>query len=122
MSLRSPITPRKRLMPGTERKTDTFQDQLLQSTRLNLPVIGMEAEFNVWLDEVEIDPKPYWHHPGAFIDRPLLPRENTSLQLPTGGAVYFHPGVIAAVTPVIHIAPHSTAPAARNLLAPITFV
>src|SRR5258708_29413784 len=122
MSLRSPITPRKRLMPGTERKTDTFQDQLLQSTRLNLPVIGMEAEFNVWLDEVEIDPKPFWRHPSAFIDRDLLPRERTSFQLPTGGAVYFDRGVIEVVTPVIELAPHSTARMVRNLWEQIAFV
>ncbi len=109
-------------MPGTERKTDTFQDQLLQSTQLNLPVIGMEAEFNVWLDEVEIDPKPFWRHPSAFIDRPLLPREKTSLQLPTGGAVYFDRGVIEVVTPVIELAPHCTARVVRNLWEQIAFV
>ena len=55
-------------------------------TWLKMPVIGMESEFNVWLDEKEIDPKKYWRHPGAFIDRELLPREKSSLQLPTGGA------------------------------------
>ena len=35
---------------------------------LRMPVIGMESEFNVWLDEVEINPEPYWKHPRAFID------------------------------------------------------
>src|SRR6266446_1355075 len=122
MSLRCPITPRKRLMPGTERKTDTFQDQLLQSTRLNQPVIGMEAEFNVWLDEVEIDPKPFWRHPSAFIDRPLLPREKSSFQLPTGGAVYFDRGVIEVVTPVIELAAGCSARVVRNLWEQIAFV
>jgi hypothetical protein len=109
-------------MPGTDQKTDILQETLPQGTRLNMPVIGMEAEFNVWLDEVEIDPKPYWRHPGAFIDRPLLPRENTSLQLPTGGAVYFDRGVIEVVTPVIEIAPHCTARVVRNLWEQIAFV
>ncbi|MCU1349929.1 MAG: hypothetical protein JWO56_2959 [Acidobacteria bacterium] len=87
-----------------------------------MPVIGMESEFNVWLDEVEIDPKPFWGHPSAFIDRPLLPREKTSLQLPTGGAVYFDRGVIEVVTPVIELAPHSTARMVRNLWEQIGFV
>ncbi|HEX9164052.1 MAG TPA: hypothetical protein VF980_20280 [Thermoanaerobaculia bacterium] len=87
-----------------------------------MPVIGMESEFNVWLDEVEIDPKPFWKHPGAFIDRPLLPREKSSLQLPTGGAVYFDRGVIEVVTPVIELAPHSTARMVRNLWEQIGFV
>jgi len=87
-----------------------------------MPVIGMESEFNVWLDEVEIDPREYWGHPGAFIDRTLLPREKTSLQLPTGGAVYFDRGVIEVVTPVIELAPHSTARMVRNLWEQIDFV
>lgn len=87
-----------------------------------MPVIGMESEFNVWLDGVEIDPKPFWKHPGAFIDRPLLPREKSSLQLPTGGAVYFDRGVIEVVTPVIELAPHSTARMVRNLWEQIGFV
>ena len=87
-----------------------------------MPVIGMESEFNVWLDEVEIDPKPYWRHPSAFIDRELLPREKSSLQLPTGGAVYFDRGVIEVVTPVIELAPHSTARMVRNLWEQIGFV
>ncbi|HYO79362.1 MAG TPA: hypothetical protein VE010_23050, partial [Thermoanaerobaculia bacterium] len=87
-----------------------------------MPVIGMEAEFNVWLDEVEINPEPYWKHPSAFIDQPLLKREKTSLQLPTGGAVYFDRGVIEVVTPVIELAPSSTARMVRNLWEQIGFV
>jgi hypothetical protein len=87
-----------------------------------MPVIGMESEFNVWLDDKEIDPKPFWKHPSAFIDRPLLPREKSSLQLPTGGAVYFDRGVIEVVTPVIELAPHSTARMVRNLWEQIGFV
>ena len=91
-------------------------------TKLDLPVIGMESEFNVWLDGEEINPEPYWKHPSAFIDRPLLVREKTSLQLPTGGAVYFDRGVIEVVTPVIELAPESTARMVRNLWEQIGFV
>ena len=87
-----------------------------------MPVIGMESEFNVWLDEVEINPEPYWKHPSAFIDRPLLKREKSSLQLPTGGAVYFDRGVIEVVTPVIELAPACTARMVRNLWEQIDFV
>jgi hypothetical protein len=87
-----------------------------------MPVIGMESEFNVWIDEVEVDPKPFWGHPSAFIDRELLPREKSSLQLPTGGAVYFDRGVIEVVTPVIELAEHSTARMVRNLWEQIGFV
>lgn len=94
----------------------------LRKTRLRMPVIGMESEFNVWLDEVEINPEPYWKHPSAFIDQPLLKREKSSLQLPTGGAVYFDRGVIEVVTPVIELAPSCTARMVRNLWEQIGFV
>ena len=47
-----------------------------------MPVMGMESEFNVWLDEVEINPETYWKHPKAFIDAPMLEREKTSSQIP----------------------------------------
>lgn len=99
-----------------------LNDLSLARTRLDMPVMGMESEFNVWIDEVEIDPTPYFKHPSAFIDRPLLPREKSSLQLPTGGAVYFDRGVIEVVTPVIELAPHSTARMVRNLWEQIEFV
>ena len=93
-----------------------------RKTWLAMPVIGMESEFNVWLDEEEINPEPYWKHPSAFIDRPLLKREKSSLQLPTGGAVYFDRGVIEVVTPVIELAPACTARMVRNLWEQIGFV
>jgi hypothetical protein len=110
-------------MPRTPNsKNQSVVDKLLQKTRLEMPAIGMESEFNVWIDEKEVDPREYWGHPGAFIDRPLLPREKSSLQLPTGGAVYFDRGVIEVVTPVIEIAPHSTARMVRNLWEQIGFV
>jgi hypothetical protein len=87
-----------------------------------MPAIGMESEFNVWVDNEEINPEPYWKHPSAFIDRPLLKREKSSLQLPTGGAVYFDRGVIEVVTPVIEIAPSCTARMVRNLWEQIGFI
>jgi hypothetical protein len=87
-----------------------------------MPVTGMEAEFNVVLDGVEIDPRAYWKDPTAFIDVPMLRRTRSSLQLPTGGAVYFDRGVIEVVTPVIELAPGSTARMVRNLWEQIQFV
>jgi hypothetical protein len=111
-------------MPPETRKSDAERElaRRLRRTRLAMPVIGMESEFNVWLDEVEINPEPYWKHPSAFIDRPLLAREKSSVQLPTGGAVYFDRGVIEVVTPVIELAPSSTARMVRNLWEQIGFV
>jgi hypothetical protein len=108
------------LDPKSER--DRELDRRLAKTRLRMPVIGMESEFNVWLDEKEINPEPYWKHPSAFIEGPHLKREKTSIQLPTGGAVYFDRGVIEVVTPVIELAPESTARMVRNLWEQIGFV
>jgi hypothetical protein len=89
---------------------------------LAMPVTGMEAEFNVVMDGVEIDPRAYWGDPTAFIDAPMLRRERSSLQMPTGGAVYFDRGVIEVVTPVIELAPGCTARVVRNLWEQIAFV
>src|SRR2546430_2155969 len=109
-------------MPRPNWKEEIGNSRLPQRTWLAMPVMGMESEFNVWLDEVEINPELYWKHPSNFIDRPLLSREKSSLQLPTGGAVYFDRGVIEVVTPVIELAPSSTARMVRNLWEQIGFV
>jgi hypothetical protein len=87
-----------------------------------MPVTGMEAEFNVFLDGVEIDPREFWGRPTAFIDAPMLSRERSSFQLPTGGAVYFDRGVIEVVTPVIELSPGCSARVVRNLWEQIAFV
>ena len=87
-----------------------------------MPVIGLESEFRVFVDEREIIPEELWRTPAAFMDRPLLRRSNKSSQLPTGGAVYFDGGVIEVVTPVIEIAPHCTARAVRSLWEQVGFV
>ncbi|HEY2943475.1 MAG TPA: hypothetical protein VGN09_13665 [Vicinamibacteria bacterium] len=90
--------------------------------RLRMPVTGMEAEFNVFLDGVEIDPREFWGRPTGFIDVPMLRREKSSFQLPTGGAVYFDRGVIEVVTPVIELAAGCSARVVRNLWEQIAFV
>ena len=87
-----------------------------------MPVIGLEAEFKVFVDDVEIIPEDYWRVPAAFIEPPLLRRSSKSSQLPTGGAVYFDGGVLEVVTPVIEIAPQCTARAVRSLWEQIGFV
>jgi hypothetical protein len=90
--------------------------------QLEMPVIGIEAEFKVFIDDEEVAPEEVWRTPAGFIDRPLLRRTSKSSQLPTGGAVYFDGGVIEVVTPVIEIAPHCTARVVRSLWEQIAFV
>jgi hypothetical protein len=89
---------------------------------LSMPVCGMESEFNVVLDGQEIDPRKFWGDPTAFIDKPMLRRERSSLQLPTGGAVYFDRGVIEVVTPVIELDQGCTARVVRNIWEQMEFV
>ncbi|HEX9163018.1 MAG TPA: hypothetical protein VF980_15035 [Thermoanaerobaculia bacterium] len=92
------------------------------SNELEMPVIGLEAEFKVFIDDEEVTPEEVWRTPASFIDRPLLRRTSKSSQLPTGGAVYFDGGVIEVVTPVIEIAPQCTARVVRSLWEQIGFV
>jgi hypothetical protein len=91
-------------------------------SQLEMPVIGLESEFKIFVDGVETMPETVWRTPSAFIDRPLLKRTNKSLQLPTGGALYFDGGVLEVVTPVIEIARQCTARAVRSLWEQIGFV
>src|SRR5688572_2767373 len=109
-------------MAKSERRRTRGARGRLRSTGLKMPAIGLEAEFNVVLDGVEIDPRAFWGDPTAFIDAPLLRRTRSSLQLPTGGAVYFDRGVIEVVTPVIELAPGCTARVVRNLWEQMEFV
>jgi len=99
-----------------------LDEKKLPRIRLKMPVIGLEAEFNVWVDGKEVVPETYWKHPSEFIDQPLLRRTRKSSQLPTGGAVYFDRGVIEVVTPVIELAPGCTARAVRSLWEQLAFV
>jgi hypothetical protein len=89
---------------------------------LAMPVIGLESEFKVFIDDVEVIPEDVWRTPAAFLDRPMLRRTNKSLQLPTGGALYFDGGVLEVVTPVIEIGAQCTARAVRSLWEQIGFV
>src|SRR6185295_16993812 len=83
---------------------------------------GLEAEFKVFIDDAEVVPEEYWRTPSAFIQQKLLKRTSKSVQLPTGGAVYFDGGVLEVVTPVIEIAPQCNARAVRSLWEQIGFI
>lgn len=82
--------------------------------RLELAAIGIEAEFDLYIDDRKRKPEEVFGDPRAFLgDAPH--RRGTSYHLPTGGAVYFDTGVIEVVTPVIEIAPGCAARAGRSL-------
>lgn len=93
-----------------------------RKTKLRMPAVGMEAEFNVWVDGKEVVPEKFWKSPLDFIQVELLPREGRSSQIPTGGAVYFDRGVIEVVTPLIEIDQRCSARVVRSLWEQIAFV
>ncbi|HEX8171757.1 MAG TPA: hypothetical protein VF824_14565 [Thermoanaerobaculia bacterium] len=90
--------------------------------QLRMPVIGLESEFQVYIDEQPVVPEEYWRTPSAFIERPLLQRSSKASQLPTGGAVYFDGGVLEVVTPVIELGAQCTAQVTRSLWEQLGFV
>jgi hypothetical protein len=90
--------------------------------RLELAAIGMEAEFEVWVDGRKRDPKRIFGSPQRFVREALMHRQGTSYHLPTGGAVYFDTGVIEVATPVIEIERGCAARAGRSLWEAILFV
>jgi len=90
--------------------------------QLAMPVIGLEAEFKPFVDGVEVIPEEFWRTPAGLVEVPLMKRTSKSLQLPTGGALYFDGGVLEVVTPVIEIAPECTGRAVRSIWEQIAFV
>ena len=106
----------------TYSRTGRGRFQAKPSGRLAMPAVGMESEFNIYLDGKEIVPEAYWKHPNAFIDVPMLKREKTSGHIPTGGAVYFDRGVIEVVTPPFELAPGCAARVVRSIWEQIGFL
>ena len=79
---------------GPENKSSTHE-------RIQLAAIGMEAEFAVVMDGVQVKPEDIFGTPRKIIREKMMHRKGRSYHLPTGGAVYFDTGVIEVATPVI---------------------
>lgn len=94
----------------------------LKEQRLQLAAMGMEAEFALVIDGVQLKPEDVFGDPRAFIRGRLMHRVGTSYHLPTGGAIYFDTGVIEVATPVIEIERGCAARAGRSLWESIRFV
>jgi hypothetical protein len=90
--------------------------------RLRLAAVGMEAEFNVYVDGHPARPEDVFGDPRAFLTGPSFHRIGTSYSLPTGGAVYFDTGVIEVATPVIEVERGCMARAGRSLWEGISHV
>jgi len=110
----APLLPKKASDGGRAAKA--------AAERLRLAAIGMEAEFQLLLDDEMVRPEDVFGDPRSFIRGPLMHRTGTSYHLPTGGVVYFDTGVIELATPVIEIERGCAARAGRSLWESIRFV
>src|SRR5207248_1596750 len=105
----------KKKKKGPENKSSTHE-------RIQLAAIGMEAEFAVVIDGVQVKPENIFGSPRRIIREKMMHRKGRSYHLPTGGAVYFDTGVIEVATPVIEDERACAARAGRALGEAILFV
>lgn len=86
------------------------------------PVIGLEAEFSLFVGEEKCRPEQVFGTAQRFVRQKMLPRKGRSFQLPAGGAVYFDTGVIEVATPIIEIEADCAVRAGRTLWEQLEFV
>ncbi|HEU5175803.1 MAG TPA: hypothetical protein VFT96_13690 [Gemmatimonadaceae bacterium] len=90
--------------------------------RQRLAAIGLEAEFAVVMDGVQVEPEKVFVTPTRIVRDPMVHRTGRSYHLPTGGAVYFDTGVIEIATPMVELAPGCAAQAGRILWENILYL
>ena len=66
-------------------------------------VIGLEAEFNLLVNDRRRRPERVFGDPSRLVRRRMIPRTGKSFQLPAGGAIYFDTGVIEVATPIVEL-------------------
>ena len=86
------------------------------------PVIGLEAEFSLFIDDVQRRPEDIFGTPQNLIRRRMIPRTGRSFQLPAGGAIYFDTGVIEVATPIVELEPGCCYRATRLLWEQIRYL
>src|SRR5436309_6940383 len=87
---------------ATERGGRFFRDRAFVET-LPRAVIGLEAEFNLFIDGRKRRPEKVFGDPSRLVRRRMIPRTGKSFQLPAGGAIYFDTGVIEVATPIVEL-------------------
>lgn len=101
-------------------------DRSKAGTRVHLAppraVIGLEAEFNLIIDDVQQRPEKIFGTAQRLIRKKMLPRTGRSFQLPSGGAIYFDTGVIEVATPIVELEPGCCYRATRLLWEQIHYV
>jgi hypothetical protein len=87
---------------GTERGARSFRERALVAAPPRA-VIGLEAEFNLLVDERRRRPEKVFGDPSRLVRQRMIPRTGKSFQLPAGGAIYFDTGVIEVATPIVEL-------------------
>ena len=85
-------------------------------------VIGLEAEFNLFVNGRRRRPEKVFGDPSRLVRRRMIPRTGKSFQLPVGGAIYFDTGVIEVATPIIELEPGCCYRATRLLWEQIRYL
>src|SRR5205809_2143624 len=85
-------------------------------------VVGLEAEFSLFIDDVHRRPETIFGTPQNLVRRRMIPRTGRSFQLPAGGAIYFDTGVIEVATPIVELEPGCCYRATRLLWAQIQYL
>src|SRR5688572_3492726 len=86
------------------------------------PVIGLEAEFSLYVNEQRRKPEEVFRRPARLVRAQTIPRKGRSIHLPSGGALYFDTGVIEVATPIIELEPGCAERASRSLWEQIAFL
>jgi hypothetical protein len=115
------MSPRRDSAPA-EGRHGKKRGEVAAAVPLQLAAVGLEAEFELWLDGERVKPEEIFDSPRDIIRGELMHRRGTSYHLPTGGAVYFDTGVIEVATPVIELERGCAARAGRSLWEGILFL
>ena len=105
----------------TERDTHRLRLRTLGATPPRA-VIGLEAEFNLFVNGRRRRPEKVFGDPSRLVRRRMIPRTGKSFQLPAGGAIYFDTGVIEVATPIIELEPGCCYRATRLLWEQIRYL
>ena len=88
------------------RRTERYTHRFRLGTHGAAPpgaVIGLEAEFNLFVNGRRRRPEKVFGDPSRLVRRRMIPRTGKSFQLPAGGAIYFDTGVIEVATPIVEL-------------------
>src|SRR3954452_18447679 len=105
----------------TERDTQSLRRRTLGATPPRA-VIGLEAEFNLFVNGRRRRPEKVFGDPSRLVRRRMIPRTGKSFQLPAGGAIYFDTGVIEVATPIVELEPGCCYRATRLLWEQIRYL